>query len=115
MSDFESYGYLGQDAFNDDLAKSDDWNTYKRFRFITLFDRANLTRASFVKVWLCGVSFLKANVSHTNFSGTVLSRADFRGVENIEEAVFEGACYDEPYKPLGLDTLLAKGVIHTCH
>ena len=102
MSDWEAYGWSGGDSLTTTLANSADWKLYKHVHYTTYFDRANLTNAVFDKVDLNGVHFEGAILDETSFRGANIGRAAFTDAKDLKKAHFDGAYYNEPFKPQGL-------------
>jgi uncharacterized protein YjbI with pentapeptide repeats len=100
MSDWESVGSaLWSDTFIADWWGSKAW---QRVQYVTLFNYANLTNASFTGTSVAGAIFGHANLTGTKFVRTNLSRADFQDAENLDKAVFQNCCYGPPGQPRGL-------------
>ena len=102
MSDWEAFGWKDGVSLTTTMAASEDWKFYQHIPYTTYFDGANLTNAVFDKVYLNGVHFEGATLNGTSFRGANIGRAVFTDARDLEKAHFDGAYYNEPFKPQGL-------------
>ena len=93
MSDYQSYI-----DWDDTVADGGSWEDWRKYRFITNFEGANLAGTQFQGAALAGAKFADADLAGADFSRANLSRADFAGARNVEKAIFHDeqgrACAD---------------------
>jgi hypothetical protein len=115
MADWQSYMDTTGMILTDELTQSKPWIDYIKFNYIASFRKAKLADAVFTAVWVEGVDFREADLARTDFTRSRISRADFTGATNIGKAKFEGACYYQNIKPIGLsDAFLKSNKIGSC-